>query len=81
MDRAQCAVAILHRVRDDADCEQVVNLIHRDALAQQLLVNRVEPLDAPINADRIHSIFIELQPNQFHGFFEERLPAFATLFD
>src|SRR5438270_13002537 len=80
MDRAQCTVAILYRVRDDAYCQKVVDLVHRDALSQQLLVDGVEPLDTPVDANGIHAILVELQSDQLDGFFEERFSSFSTLF-
>ena len=51
MDDAQHAVAVLDAGRDDAERDEVVDLIERDALPLQLLVDRPEALDAPVDPD------------------------------
>src|SRR5438552_7530921 len=46
VNHAQGGVAILDRVGDDAQGEQIVNLVHADFLPLHLLVHRVGPLHA-----------------------------------
>src|SRR5580658_8230854 len=52
-------VAILQRTRDDAHGTQVVNLVHRNVLALQFLVDAVEPLDPAFHA-RLDAGFLQL---------------------
>ena len=52
MDHAQRAVAVLYRVGNDAQGEKIVNLIERNLLALELLVDRVSALDAGFHARR-----------------------------
>ena len=50
MDQAEDCIAILHGLGDDADREEIVYLIHGDALALQFLIDGVQALDAPVDA-------------------------------
>ncbi len=59
MNRPQHRIAILHRFGDDADGQQVVNLIKGDALADHLLVDAVQPLDAALDHS-FHDVFLQL---------------------
>ena len=52
VDHAQRRVAVLHRIGDDAQREQIVHLIERDLLPLHLLIHRVRPLDARLHARR-----------------------------
>src|SRR6185312_2174009 len=52
MDYAQRAVAVLHRIRNDAKAEKIVDLIERDLLALQLLIDGVSPFDAGLHPRR-----------------------------
>ena len=52
MDHAQRGVAVLHRIGDDAQRHEVVDLVDRDLLPPHFLEDRVGPLDAPVDARR-----------------------------
>ena len=52
VDHAQRGVAVLHRIGDDAQGQQIVNLVERDLLPLQLLKNRIGALDAAFDARR-----------------------------
>ncbi len=52
VDHAQRAVAVLHRVGDDADGEQIVDLVERDLLPFELLIDGVGALHAGFHARR-----------------------------
>src|SRR6185437_2940943 len=52
VDDAERGVAVLDRGGDDADGEQVVDLIHVNALALEFLVHAVKAFDAPLDAGR-----------------------------
>ena len=45
VDHSQRGITVFHRIRNDADGEQIVNLIQRDLLALQLLEHRVGALE------------------------------------
>ena len=51
MDDAERAVTVLHRLRDDAQRDHVVDLIELDLLPLQLLVDAEEPLDPAVDLD------------------------------
>ena len=46
MNDAERGIAVLHIVGDDAQREQVVDLVDRDSLLLELQVDGIEPLDA-----------------------------------
>ena len=48
MDDAERRVAVLHRLRDDAQRDEVVDALEIDLLALQLQVDAVEALDAAV---------------------------------
>ena len=50
MDDAEDRVAILHAGGDDAQCEQIVDLVDGGLRLYQLVVDAVEALDAPFDA-------------------------------
>ena len=50
VNQTENCITILHGLSDDADRQQVVNLVHSDALALQLLIDGIKPFDPPINA-------------------------------
>ena len=52
VDHAERGVAVLHRIGDDAQGQQIVDLVERDLLALQLLVDRIGALDAAVHARR-----------------------------
>ena len=52
VDHAQRGVAVLHRIGDDAQRHQVVDLVERDLLAAQLLEDGIGPLEAAVDARR-----------------------------
>ena len=51
MDDAERRVAVLHRLRDHAQRDEVVDALEVDLLALQLQVDAVEALDAAVEAD------------------------------
>ena len=50
VDHAQRGVAVLHRIGDDAQRRQVVDLVEEDLLPPHLLEHRIGPLQAPVDA-------------------------------
>ena len=50
VDHTQGRIAVLHRIRNDANRQQVVHLIEPDLLPPQLQENRISSLDASLNA-------------------------------
>ncbi len=50
MQQAKHSVAVLHRLADDADGKQVVDLVQGNLLLGELLLDGVEALDAPLHA-------------------------------
>ena len=52
VNHAERAVAVLDGVGDDADGKQVVDLVERDLLALELLVDGIGTLDARFHAGR-----------------------------
>ena len=52
MNHAESGVAVAHRIGDDADGQQIVDLLQRPFLALNFLMNRVEPLDAAFERPR-----------------------------
>src|SRR6185312_13366291 len=50
VDDAERGVAVLHGAGDDAQGEEVIDLVDVNALALELLVDAVEPLDPPLDA-------------------------------
>ena len=56
VDGAQRAVAVFYFLGDDADGQEVIDLVHGDALALQLLVNAPVALDAALHS-RLNAIF------------------------
>ena len=46
MDHAERGITVANRVGNDAHGQQIVNLVEGAVLAQALLVNGIEPLDA-----------------------------------
>ena len=63
---AEHRVAIRERARDHAHGEQIVNLIHGDVLALQLLVDAVEALDATLDARLNAGLFQLVADNLLH---------------
>ena len=55
MDGAQRRIAIVHRGGENADGEEIVELIHGDALPQNFFVDAVQPLYAALHA-RLHPV-------------------------
>ena len=54
MDDAERAVAVLHRLRHDAQRDHVVDLIELDLLLLELLVDAEQPLDPAVDLDHRH---------------------------
>ena len=52
VDDAQRRIGILHRVGNNAQREQVVDLVNRNLLPLELVVDAVKPFDAPFDARR-----------------------------
>ena len=61
VDDAERGVAVLHRVGDDADGDEVVDLLELDALALQLQEDAVEALDAAVDLAHRHLRLGQLQ--------------------
>src|SRR5262249_6608751 len=80
VDRSQGRITILDRFGDEPDCDEVIHLVYRDVLALQLLVNRIEPFDAPIDVDDLDVG----RPHQLHYsllyLVEDRFQAGAAAF-
>ena len=49
MNNAQCGIAVLHRADDDADREQVVDLVDRLVLVHHLFIDAEEVFDAAVD--------------------------------
>ena len=77
MDDAKHGVAILQRTCDDAHGAQVVDLVDRNALALQFLVDAVEPFDAAFDA-RLNARLFELVGNRRLHLGEESLAFLAA---
>ena len=56
-------VAVLHRIGDDADGDQVVDLLELDLLALQLEEDAVQTLDASLDLAHRNLRFVELEPD------------------
>src|SRR5205085_3768929 len=79
VDDAQSGVAVARLVgRDDASGDEVVNLVERDLLPLELLVDRVEPFDATLDADEWHVGLAHLLLDARRHLTQERLVLFAT---
>ena len=52
VDHAKSGVAILHGVGDDAQGHQVVDLLDRDLLPLELLINRIRAFEASFHTRR-----------------------------
>ncbi len=62
VDDAERAITVPNVVRDNPECDEIVNLIHIDALPSHLIVNAVNSLDPVMNVRR-NSIFAHLLPD------------------
>ena len=80
MDQTEDRVAVLHALGDDADRQQVVDLIYARALLLELLVDAVEALDAPLDA-RFDAMLLELLLQRPFDFFQEVFAFLAALVD
>src|SRR5260370_7180367 len=80
MDRTTRDITILHRFGDDADGKKVVNLVNRDALPQQLLMDTVVALDAALYP-RIHAVLFQLFANHAFNLLQKVLTALAPRLD
>ena len=60
VDDAERGVAVPHRAGDDAQRDQVVDLVEVDLLPLQLLVDAEQTLDAPVDLDDRHLRLVEL---------------------
>ena len=61
MDNPERGVTVLHRLRDDTQRHEVVDLIQIDLLAPQLLVNAEQALDPAVDVDDRHLRLGELR--------------------
>ena len=80
VDHAQRRVAVLHRIGDDAQRHQVVDLVDRDLLPAQLLEHRIRPLHAPVDARR-NAFAAQLGLHGLPDLVEELLVGVAARFD
>src|SRR5215831_539983 len=55
MDHAECGIAILDRFGDQANRDQVIDLIYRNVLPFQFLINRIEPFDSALDMQQGYS--------------------------
>ena len=60
VDDAERGVAVLHRRRDDAQRDEVVDLLEIDLLRLELQPDAVEALDAAVDADHRHLRLVQL---------------------
>ena len=67
MYRTECGVAIAHRMRDDAQCHQVVDLGEFLALALHLLVDGPIVLGAAIDLEALQANAVELVGERLDG--------------
>ena len=72
MDHAERGIAVANCVGNDANREQVVNLIDRAVIPQTFLVNGIEPLHAAIDLGG-NSVFIQPLANRVLQVREKRL--------
>ena len=80
---AQGGIAIFHAVGEDADSQQVVNLIDADLLPLQLLPDAEQALDAPVDARRdgmLLQLGIDQRAHLFQEFLADLAPALDRLF-
>ena len=61
MDDAERGVTILHRRRDDAQRDEVIDLLEIDLLGLELQPDAVEALDAAVDADHRHLRVVQLR--------------------
>ena len=80
VDDAQGGVAVLHAVGDDAHGQHVVDLLDRDLLPLQLLVDRVSALDAALDARR-NAFAAQNHVHVILDLLEEILVGLAARFD
>ena len=80
MKHPQCRITILHRIGDDAHCDQVINLVERNLLATQLLENGVGTLDAPVDARR-NALAPQFRIHGVADLFQDLLARVALDFD
>ena len=72
MDDAECAIATADRISDDAESQQVVDLIQRSLLALDFLVDGVKTLDAAFHLGR-NAVFDQLAAEIFLHIVEKLL--------
>ena len=78
VDYAEGGVAVARLVgRDDARGDEVVDLVELNLLPLELLVDRVEPFDATLDADEWHVGLAHLLLDARRHFAEERLVLLA----
>ena len=80
VNHAQRGVAVLHRIGDDAQRHQVVDLVDGDLLPAQLLEDRVGALDAAFDARR-NAFVAQLRFHRLADFGQELLVRVAARFD
>ena len=73
MDHAQGRVAVLHRIHDDPDREQVVDLIQRLVLVLHLLIDAEKMLDPAVQPG-LDAGILHMLGNLFHDLADVSLP-------
>ena len=81
MNDPERRVAILHAVGDQAEGDEVVDLIELNPLALQFLVDAVEPLQAAIDADDGNLRFAELGRDGLFEILDFNLGGLPAAFD
>ena len=81
MDDAQRGVAVLDRLRDDPQRDEVVDLIEVDLLALQLLVDAEQALDAAVDRDHRHLRLGELRRDRLLQLLDHPLGRAAPALD
>ena len=64
MDDAEGRIAVLHRLGDEAERDEIVDLLELDFLAAQLLMNAPEALDPSVDSAHRHLRLGELRGNR-----------------
>ena len=80
MDDAERPVAVSNVVCDDAQREQIVNLIDRDALLFEFQVNRIQPLDTGLGGAR-NPVLFHLLFDKLRHFGKKRFVLAPVFFD
>ena len=81
MDDAERCVAVLHAIGDDAQRDEIVDLVELDSLALQLLIDAVQPLQPAVDADDRDLGLAQLRGNRLLQIFNLDLGGLSPAFD